>query len=148
MDRIPYILSLILLISFVRVDARIWTTVDGRTQTGELFEVEGEEVGIKIKGREYRFLINRFILPDRQYIREWSKVSRCHRCSKPIGNFRVKEAGSYKFHESCFKCLVCNKGFKGGEKLKRDEWGEWFMQIIFIRLRCVIPVRELFLSLN
>ena len=123
MDRIPYILSLILLISFVRVDARIWTTVDGRTQTGELFEVEGEEVGIKIKGREYRFLINRFILSDRQYIREWSKVSRCHRCSKPIGNFRVKEAGSYKFHESCFKCLVCNKGFKGGEKLKRDEWG-------------------------
>lgn len=103
--------------------ARVWTTVEGRTQSGDLFEVNGEEVGIRIKGREYRFMANRFIPSDRKYIREWSLVPRCHRCSKPLGNSRVKEAGNYKFHESCFKCLVCNRGFKGGEQLKRDEWG-------------------------
>ncbi len=97
--------------------------MEGRKQNGEIFEVAGEEVGIKIKGREYRFLISRFIPSDRRYIQEWSKVERCHRCSKQLGNAPYKEAGSYKFHESCFKCLVCNNEFKGGEKLKRDEWG-------------------------
>ena len=97
--------------------------MEGKTQNGELFEVDGEEVGIRIKGREYRFLINRFIPSDRRYISEWSKVDRCHRCSQHLGSSPYKEAGSYKFHQSCFKCLVCNKEFKGGEKLKRDEWG-------------------------
>ena len=87
---------------------RVWTTVEGRTQNGELFEVAGEEVGIRIKGREYRFLISRFIPSDRSYIQEWSKVDRCHRCSKKLGNAPYKEAGSYKFHETCFRCLVCN----------------------------------------
>lgn len=123
MDRIKHLLCL--LIYFLSYDAngRVWTTVQGKTQNGELFEVDGEEVGIKIKGREYRFLIDRFIPSDRQYIREWSKVPRCHRCSKHLRNSSAKEAGLYKFHEACFKCLVCDKGFKGGEKLKRDEWG-------------------------
>ena len=73
MGRILHILSLTLLIFFDQADARMWTTVEGRTQSGELFEVDGEEVGIKIKGREYRFLINRFIPSDRQYIRDGPK---------------------------------------------------------------------------
>ena len=44
----------------------------------------------------------------------------------------------------CFKCLVCNQGFKGGEKLKRDEWGGLVHSNISIRQKCVTPVRELF----
>jgi hypothetical protein len=103
--------------------SREWTTVEGRSQEGDLFEVDGSEVGLKIKGRDYRFSISRFIPSDQQYIKEWSKVSRCHRCSLPLGSGRIKDAGKYSFHESCFKCLVCEKVFKGGEKLKRDEWG-------------------------
>ena len=123
MGRIPYLLCLILTFSTPFAANRLWTTVEGKTQLGELFEIEGDEVGIRIENREYRFLINRFIPSDRQFIRDWSRILRCHRCSERLGNSPVKEAGPYKFHEQCFTCLVCNKGFQGGEKLKRDEWG-------------------------
>ena len=123
MGWLPYFFCLLFTVIVFRGYGRVWTTVEGKTQDGELFEVAGDEVGIRIKGREYRFLINRFIPSDRRYISEWSKVARCHRCSKQLGSAPFKEAGSYKFHESCFKCLVCNQEFEGGEKLKRDEWG-------------------------
>lgn len=123
MGRIPYLLCLILTFSTPFAANRLWTTVEGKTQLGELFEVEGDEVGIRIEEREYRFLISRFIPSDRQFIRDWSRILRCHRCSERLGNSPIKEAGPYKFHEQCFTCLVCNEGFQGGEKLKRDEWG-------------------------
>ena len=85
--------------SSIRGYGRVWTTVEGKTQDGELLKFDGNEVGIIIKGREYRFLINRFIPSDRRYIRDWSKAARCHRCAKQLGNAPFKEAGSYKFHE-------------------------------------------------
>jgi predicted ester cyclase len=118
-----YLICLVLFLGTAIVYGRNWTTVEGQSQEGDLFEVHGSEVGLKIKGREYRFSINRFVPSDQKYIREWSKVSRCHRCSLPLGNGRIKEAGNYNFHVSCFNCLVCEKVFQGGEKLKRDEWG-------------------------
>ena len=105
------------------VHGRVWTTVEGSTQEGEVFEIESDQIGRRIKGREYRFKIDRFVPSDKKFIQEWAKVPRCHRCSKQLGNGRIKEAGNYKFHEACFKCLVCDKVFQGGEKLKRDEWG-------------------------
>jgi len=105
------------------VHSRVWTTVEGGKQFGDIFEVDGSEVGIRIKGREYRFLINRFIPSDRKYIRDWEKLPRCQRCSKQLDNSNIKQAGAYNFHISCFKCLVCDKNFKTGEKLKIDEWG-------------------------
>jgi len=121
--KMPYFTCLIFLTFVCFLNAKVWTTVDGKKQEGILFEVNGDQIGLRINGREYHFLAYRFIPADREFIRQWSKIPRCHGCSKPIGNQSLKEAGDYRFHESCFRCLVCAKVFQGGEKLKRDEWG-------------------------
>ena len=83
---------------------------------------------------------------DRQFIRDWSRILRCHRCLVRLGNSPIKEAGPYKFYEQCFTCLVCNKGFQGGEKLKRDEWGGLVHSNHFHGAKYVILVQKYFTS--
>ena len=63
MGRIPYLLCLILTFSTPFAANRLWTTVEGKTQLGELFEIEGDDSGLIIgrKGetlRSFEFLIS------------------------------------------------------------------------------------------
>ena len=58
--------------------SRTWTTTDGRKAEGELFEVVGDEIGVRISGQEYRFPLSRFIPADRSFVQQWHHVSFLH----------------------------------------------------------------------
>ena len=122
MCRLPVGLVFGLLVCSVSGESRTWTTTDGRKAEGELFEVVGDEVGLVISGQEYRFPLSRFTPADRAFVRQWQTKPRCKLCSKPLGT-RTMEAGGKTYHTSCFRCLVCKKVFKGGDKFRRDQWG-------------------------
>lgn len=101
--------------------ARVWTTKNGIQSEGELFEVLGDRIGLKIKGREYHFSLSRFVTADQEYVRKWRSVPRCPVCKKTLGT-RTIEASGVKYHIGCFKCMVCHSGFKGGDQFRRDAW--------------------------
>ena len=103
-------------------ELRVWTTTDGRKAEGELFEVVGEQVGLRIGGKEFRFPLQRFIAADRSYVDLWKAKPRCVLCSDLLGS-RSMKAGGKSYHTSCFRCLVCKKVFKGGDQFRRDQWG-------------------------
>tara|TARA_Y100000588_G_C14259968_1_gene927171 strand:+ start:960 stop:2003 length:1044 start_codon:yes stop_codon:yes gene_type:complete len=103
-------------------ELRTWTTTDGRKAQGEIFEMEAGQIGLRISNREYRFSLSRFIERDQVYARKWQSQPRCKLCSKALGT-RTMEAGGKTYHTACFKCLVCKKVFKGGDKFRRDQWG-------------------------
>ena len=101
---------------------RIWTSTNGVQIEGDVFEVQDQRVGIRIKGRDYYFLISRFQAKDQLYLKQWSSEGRCGACAKKLsGEFR--EAGDSKYHPECFRCLVCQKDFSGGDALGKDPWG-------------------------
>ena len=101
---------------------RVWTSSNGAKVEGEVFEFEGERVGLRMDGRDYYFLVSRFSRADQLYLKKWKSHERCGVCSKKLeGNF--KEAGKQKFHPQCFRCLVCQEIFAGGEGLGKDPWG-------------------------
>lgn len=102
---------------------RTWTTSDGRRAQGELFEVVGDEIGLRIRGREYRFPITRFSSEDQAYVREWLRSPRCELCARPLGKNKTMKAGDKSYHAGCFRCLVCRNVFKPGESFRRDKWG-------------------------
>ncbi len=101
---------------------RVWTSTNGVKIEGEVFEVDEERVGLRMDGRDYFFLITRFIPADRLYLKEWKSHKRCGVCSGKLGN-NFKEAGEQKFHPPCFRCMVCQKTFVGGDGLGKDPWG-------------------------
>ena len=101
--------------------SRVWTTKQGTKSEGELFEVLGDRIGLLIKGREYHFSLSRFIQSDQDYVKRWKMTPRCPACSKALGT-RTIEAGGFKYHTSCFSCMVCRSGFKGGDQFRRDAW--------------------------
>ena len=111
-----------LLACLVLGQSRTWTTTDGRKAEGELFEVVGDEIGVRISGQEYRFPLSRFMPADRSFVQQWQARPRCKLCSKTLGT-RTMEAGGKTYHTACFRCLVCKKVFKGGDKFRRDQWG-------------------------
>ncbi len=110
------------LVCSVWSEPRTWTTTDGRKAEGELFEVVGDEIGLLIGRQEFRFPLSRFIPADHSFVRQWQSKPRCHLCHNPLGT-RTMEAGGRTYHTSCFRCLVCKKVFKGGDKFRRDQWG-------------------------
>ncbi|MDA8823010.1 hypothetical protein N9N41_00775 [Opitutales bacterium] len=93
--------------------SRVWTTSSGSKSEGELFEVLGDRIGLLIKGREYHFSLSRFIQADQDYVLRWKMTPRCPSCSKTLGT-RTIDAGGVKYHTSCFRCMVCRSGFRGG----------------------------------
>ena len=101
--------------------SKVWTTNTGSKSEGELFEVLADRIGLLIKGREYHFSLARFIQADQDYVRRWKMTPRCPSCSKPLGT-RTIEAGGVKYHTSCFRCMVCRSGFRGGDQFRRDAW--------------------------
>tara|TARA_B100000242_G_scaffold156188_1_gene111641 strand:- start:288 stop:1340 length:1053 start_codon:yes stop_codon:yes gene_type:complete len=104
------------------LEARIWTTRDGTKSQGELIEVTDDRIGLRINGRDYHFSINRFSDQDQAYVRQWAKVSRCPVCLRGLSG-KTKRTSADEFHASCFRCMVCEKGFVGGERFQRDPWG-------------------------
>lgn len=114
-------LLLFFLLSTPLLWAKTWTTKTGSRSEGELFEVLGDRIGLRIKGREYHFSLSRFVPSDQEYVRNWKKVPRCPVCSKSLGT-RTVDAGGIKYHTSCFQCMVCRSGFKGGDQFRRDGW--------------------------
>ncbi len=123
------------------VSGRVWTTTDGIKSDGELFEVVGDRIGLKIRGREYHFSINRFIPSDREYVKQWSRVPRCAACSGTLGT-RSTKAGKASYHTACFRCMVCRKNFGPGNRFRRDGWGGWFMSSISRQPVYAEPVPE------
>jgi len=101
--------------------SKVWTTKNGSKSEGELFEVLGDRIGLLIKGREYHFSMDRFIQSDQDYVKKWKMVPRCPACTKTLGT-RTIEAGGIKYHTSCFRCMVCKSGFRGGDQFRRDAW--------------------------
>ncbi len=100
---------------------RVWTTKTGSKSEGELFEVLGDRIGLRIKGREYHFSLSRFVDADKEFVRKWKMVPRCPICIKTLGT-RTIEASGIKYHTSCFRCMVCKSGFRGGDQFRRDGW--------------------------
>jgi hypothetical protein len=104
------------------LEARIFTSSNGTAVDGEVFEVDGHRVGLRINDRDYYFLISRFVREDQTYIQKWSAVKRCSSCKVKVGaGFR--EAGDDKYHAQCFRCLACRKSFAGGDGLGKGPWG-------------------------
>ncbi len=103
-------------------ELRTWTTTDGRKAQGEIFEIEGDQIGLRIANREYRFSLSRFINGDQAYARKWQSQPHCELCSKALGTLTM-EAGGKTYHTACFRCLACKKVFRGGDKFRRDQWG-------------------------
>jgi len=123
----PRLLTLLLVGAFLvgtaTAQMRVWTTSDGRRAQGELFEVAGEEIGLRIRGREYRFPLSRFSAADQTYVREWLRSPRCELCARALGKSKTMKAGDKTYHTGCFRCLVCRNVFKPGESFRRDKWG-------------------------
>ena len=108
--------------SSLSLEARVWTTTTGLKSAGELFEVAGNRIGLKIRGREYHFSIDRFSLSDREYIKQWALTPRCGVCSGTLGT-RSKKAGKASYHVHCLKCMVCKRVVGSGESFLIDPWG-------------------------
>ena len=104
------------------LEARVWTTTSGVKSDGELFEVVGDRIGLKIRGREYHFSIDRFSPTDREYVKQWSRVPRCAACSGTLGT-RSTKAGKASYHTACFRCMACRKNFGPGNRFRKDGWG-------------------------
>ena len=116
------LLLLFILFGSLFLDARVWTTRDGTKSQGELIEVEGDRIGIRIHDRDYHFSINRFSDQDQDYVRQWAEVSRCPVCLRGLRG-KTKRTSTDEFHAECFRCMVCAKGFVGGERFQLDPWG-------------------------
>jgi hypothetical protein len=107
---------------YLTVSARVWTTTSGNKSEGELFEVVSDRIGLKIRGREYHFSIDKFSPADREYVKQWSRVPRCAVCSGTLGT-RSTKAGKASYHTACFRCMVCRKNFGPGNRFRKDGWG-------------------------
>ena len=116
-----YFFALLLSIC-LSLHARVWTTTSGSNSEGELFEVVGDRIGLKIRGREYHFSLNRFSSADQAYVKQWSRVPRCAACSGSLGT-RSTKAGKASYHTACFQCMVCRKNFGPGDRFRKDGWG-------------------------
>lgn len=112
----------ILVFTHSSLTGRVWTTTSGTKAEGEIFEVVGDRIGLKIRGRDYYFSLSRFSPADQSYVIQWQKVPRCGACSGQLGTRSVK-AGKSNYHTSCFKCMACRKGFGPGDRFRRDGWG-------------------------
>lgn len=104
------------------LESRVWTTTSGGRSEGELFEVVGDRIGLRIRGRDYHFSISRFTPADQAYVKQWMKVPRCAACSGTLGT-RSTKAGKASYHTSCFRCMVCRKNFGPGNRFRKDGWG-------------------------
>lgn len=115
-------LLVLLLWSGPFLEGRVWTTTNGVRSEGELFEVVGDRIGLRIRGRDYHFSINRFTPADQAYVKQWMKVPRCEACSGTLGTRSIK-AGKASYHTACFRCMVCKKNFGPGNRFRKDGWG-------------------------
>ena len=108
--------------SFLSLEARVWTTTSGAKSDGELFEVVGDRIGLRIRGRDYHFSLSRFSPADQAYVKQWMRVPRCEACSGTLGT-RTTKAGKASYHTACFRCMVCRKNFGPGNRFRKDGWG-------------------------
>ena len=108
--------------SFLSLEARVWTTTSGTKSDGELFEVVGDRIGLRIRGRDYHFSLSRFSPADQAYVKQWMKVPRCEACSGTLGT-RTTKAGKASYHTACFRCMVCRKNFGPGEPIPKRRVG-------------------------
>tara|TARA_Y100000589_G_scaffold56948_1_gene47159 strand:- start:403 stop:1446 length:1044 start_codon:yes stop_codon:yes gene_type:complete len=104
------------------LEGRTWTTTSGSKSEGELFEVVGDRIGLRIRGREYHFSIGRFIPADQAYVKQWMQTPRCGACSGALGTRSVK-AGKASYHTACFRCMVTRRNFGPGDRFRKDDWG-------------------------
>ncbi|MFL2938277.1 MAG: LIM domain-containing protein [Opitutales bacterium] len=133
------LLLLFILFGSLFLDARVWTTRDGTKSQGELIEVEGDRIGIRIHDRDYHFSINRFSDQDQDYVRQWAEVSRCPICLRGLRG-KTKRTSTDEFHAECFRCMVCDKGFVGGNASSETHGEDCLTSITARLLHPVGPV--------
>ena len=114
--------TLVCLAIIPRLHSRIFTSSNGTEVDGEVFEVDGHRVGLRVNERDYYFSISRFVREDQAYMQKWSAVERCSSCKGKVGT-GFREAGDDKYHTRCFRCLACRKSFVGGDGLGKGPWG-------------------------
>ena len=95
---------------------------DGRRALAELAHVEGDHVFLRFGPIERRYELKNFSKEDHEYVRNWFSKARCGACNQPLTT-RTKKAGRKSYHLTCFRCVACGKGFRGGDRFQVDQWG-------------------------
>ena len=98
---------------------RAWTMNDGRRAVAELAHVEGDYVFLRFGPIERRYELKNFSEEDHEYVRNWFSKARCGACNQPLTT-RTKKAGRKSYHLTCFRCVACGKGFRGGDRFQVD----------------------------